>query len=41
MSFLVMSLAAQAPVAVDSASMIATSFPGFAELMASIGGRIA
>jgi 5-enolpyruvylshikimate-3-phosphate synthase len=26
---------------VDSASMIATSFPGFAELMTSIGGRIA
>jgi 3-phosphoshikimate 1-carboxyvinyltransferase len=41
MSFLVFGLAAQAPVAVDSASMIATSFPGFAELMTSIGGRIA
>jgi len=41
MSFFVMGLAAQAPVAVDSASMIGTSFPGFAELMASIGGRIA
>jgi 3-phosphoshikimate 1-carboxyvinyltransferase len=41
MSFLVLGLAAQAPVAVDSASMITTSFPGFAELMTSIGGRIA
>lgn len=40
MSFLVLGLAAQAPVAVDNASMIATSFPGFAALMTSIGGRI-
>jgi 3-phosphoshikimate 1-carboxyvinyltransferase len=40
MSFLVMGLAARAPVAVDSASMIATSFPAFADLMRSLGGRI-
>jgi 3-phosphoshikimate 1-carboxyvinyltransferase len=40
MSFLVLGLAARAPIVVDSASMIATSFPGYAELMASIGGRI-
>ena len=41
MSFLVMGLAARAPVSVDSADMIATSFPGFTDLMRSIGARIA
>lgn len=41
MSFLVLGLASRAPVAVDSAAMIATSFPGFTPLMASIGARIA
>jgi 3-phosphoshikimate 1-carboxyvinyltransferase len=41
MSFLVMGLAAQQPVAVDSAGMIATSFPNFVALMQSLGGRIA
>jgi 3-phosphoshikimate 1-carboxyvinyltransferase len=40
MSFLVLGLAARAPVAVDAPEMIATSFPGFAELMASLGARI-
>lgn len=40
MSFLVMGLAARAPVTVDSAPMIATSFPGFTALMRSIGARI-
>jgi 3-phosphoshikimate 1-carboxyvinyltransferase len=40
MSFLVMGLAAQHPVRVDSADMIATSFPGFVALMHSIGARI-
>jgi 3-phosphoshikimate 1-carboxyvinyltransferase len=40
MSFLVMGLAAQKSVTVDSASMIATSFPGFADLMRSLGARI-
>ena len=40
MSFLVMGLAAQDPVEVDRAGMIATSFPGFAELMRSIGAGI-
>lgn len=41
MSFLVLGLAAQAPVEVDSAGMIATSFPGFARLMRAIGGDVA
>ena len=40
MSFLVMGLATRAPVTVDSAGMIATSFPDFAGLMRGIGGRI-
>lgn len=41
MSFLVMGLAAEHPVSVDSAGMIATSFPGFVPLMNSLGARIA
>ena len=41
MSFLVFGLASRAPVTVDSAASIATSFPGFADLMRTIGGRIA
>lgn len=40
MSFLVMGLASQQPVSVDSADMIATSFPTFVALMQSIGARI-
>jgi 3-phosphoshikimate 1-carboxyvinyltransferase len=40
MSFLVMGLAAQEAVTVDSADMIATSFPDFTALMRSIGGAI-
>ena len=40
MSFLVLGLAARRPVTVDCADMIATSFPGFAALMRSLGGRI-
>lgn len=40
MSFLVMGLAAQRPVSVDSAGMIATSFPDFVPLMQSVGARI-
>jgi 3-phosphoshikimate 1-carboxyvinyltransferase len=40
MSFLVLGLAARAPVGVDSAGMIATSFPGFADLMRSLGARL-
>jgi 3-phosphoshikimate 1-carboxyvinyltransferase len=40
MSFLVMGLAARAPVSVDSADMIATSFPTFVPLMRSLGAEI-
>ena len=40
MSFLVMGLAARAPVTVDSADMIATSFPDFVPLMRSLGAEI-
>jgi 3-phosphoshikimate 1-carboxyvinyltransferase len=41
MSFLVMGLASDQPVEVDSAAMIATSFPDFTRLMRSIGARVA
>ena len=41
MSFLVMGLAARRPVTVDSADMIATSFPDFVSLMQSLGAWIA
>jgi 3-phosphoshikimate 1-carboxyvinyltransferase len=40
MSFLVMGLAARQSVSVDSAGMIATSFPNFVALMHSLGARI-
>ncbi|HEV7319825.1 MAG TPA: 3-phosphoshikimate 1-carboxyvinyltransferase [Ensifer sp.] len=40
MSFLVMGLASQHPVAIDDATMIATSFPEFTTLMAGLGARI-
>jgi 3-phosphoshikimate 1-carboxyvinyltransferase len=41
MSFLVLGLAARAPVRVDRQDIIATSFPGFAELMRGLGADIA
>jgi 3-phosphoshikimate 1-carboxyvinyltransferase len=41
MSHLVLGLAAQAPISVDEPGMIATSFPGFSALMASLGAEIA
>lgn len=41
MSFLVLGMAAQAPVAVDDAEAIETSFPGFEDLMNGLGARIA
>ncbi len=41
MSFLVLGLASDEPVTVDSAAMIATSFPTFAPLMQGLGARIA
>ena len=40
MSHLILGLAAQAPVAIDEPGMIATSFPGFAEMMRGLGGTI-
>jgi 3-phosphoshikimate 1-carboxyvinyltransferase len=40
MSFLVLGLAAERPVTVDDRSMVATSFPEFFGLMASLGARI-
>ncbi len=41
MSALVMGLASEKPVAVDDASFIATSFPGFVELMRGLGAHLA
>jgi 3-phosphoshikimate 1-carboxyvinyltransferase len=41
MSHLVLGLASDAPVTVDEPGMIATSFPGFVDLMRSLGGDIA
>jgi 3-phosphoshikimate 1-carboxyvinyltransferase len=40
MSFLVLGLGAHAPVTVDSATMIGTSFPSFTGLMQALGARI-
>ena len=37
MSFLVLGLVAERPVTIDDAAPVATSFPGFAELMAGLG----
>ena len=41
MSHLVLGLAAEEPVTVDDPDMIATSFPGFVELMNGLGADIA
>lgn len=40
MSFLVGGLAAQSPIAVDDSAYIATSFPGFSDLITGLGGRL-
>ena len=40
MAFLVMGLAAEAPVTIDDAAAIETSFPCFIELMIGLGGKI-
>jgi 3-phosphoshikimate 1-carboxyvinyltransferase len=40
MSFLVMGLAADRAVTIDDVGMIATSFPGFVELMSGLGARL-
>ncbi len=41
MAFLVLGCASEAPVAIDDADPIRTSFPGFVDLMRGIGARIA
>jgi 3-phosphoshikimate 1-carboxyvinyltransferase len=41
MSFLVMGLAAERPVAVDDTAMVATSFPGFVDMMQALGAAFA
>ena len=40
MSHLIMGLATERPVSVDEPGMIATSFPGFVDLMRTLGGEI-
>ena len=40
MAFLVMGLASERPVTIDDATFIATSFPGFVELMRGLGGDL-
>jgi 3-phosphoshikimate 1-carboxyvinyltransferase len=40
MSFLVLGCVSAAPIAIDDAAMIDTSFPGFVELMNGMGARI-
>lgn len=40
MAFLVMGFASLEPVSIDDGSFIATSFPGFTELMNGLGGKI-
>jgi 3-phosphoshikimate 1-carboxyvinyltransferase len=41
MSALVMGLGSERPVKIDDASFIATSFPGFVELMSGLGAELA
>ncbi|MFQ6017234.1 MAG: 3-phosphoshikimate 1-carboxyvinyltransferase [Kiloniellaceae bacterium] len=41
MSFVVLGLAAERPVTIDDAAPIATSFPGFVELMIGLGAKLA
>ena len=40
MAFLTLGLASEQPVSVDEPGMIATSFPGYAELMRGLGADI-
>ena len=40
MSFLTLGMVTESPVAVDDSTAVATSFPGFAELMNGLGARI-
>jgi 3-phosphoshikimate 1-carboxyvinyltransferase len=39
MAFLTLGLGARKPVAVDDTTMIATSFPGFVQLMSKLGAN--
>jgi 3-phosphoshikimate 1-carboxyvinyltransferase len=41
MAFVVMGLASQNPVTIDDAAFIATSFPGFVDLMRALGAELA
>lgn len=41
MAFLTLGLAAEQPIAIDQGEMIATSFPGYVEVMTGLGARIA
>ena len=40
MSFLILGLAATSPISIDDQSMIATSFPGFFDVMTALGANI-
>jgi 3-phosphoshikimate 1-carboxyvinyltransferase len=40
MAFLILGLVSEAPIAVEGAQMIATSFPGFVPLMRALGARV-
>jgi 3-phosphoshikimate 1-carboxyvinyltransferase len=40
MSFLILGAIAEQPVAIDDATMIATSFPNFIELFTKLGGKV-
>ena len=40
MAFLTLGLASEQPIEVDEAQMIATSFPGFVQVMQSLGADI-
>jgi 3-phosphoshikimate 1-carboxyvinyltransferase len=40
MSHLILGMAAQQPVEIDEPGMIATSFPGFADMMRGLGGDL-
>jgi 3-phosphoshikimate 1-carboxyvinyltransferase len=40
MAFLMMGLASEKPVGIDDSSFIATSFPGFVDMMRGLGGEL-
>jgi 3-phosphoshikimate 1-carboxyvinyltransferase len=41
MSFLVLGMASREPVTIDDGEPIATSFPGFIDMMNGLGARLA